>query len=67
MLRGLFSFGGLVLAGGVALLIGLQKSGKVDVLGIFHPLPEVDAAFQRGFRSDAMSKINHVRVPGYGR
>ena len=63
MLRGLFSFGGLVLAGGVALLIGLQKSGKVDVLGIFHPLPEVDAAFQRGFRSDAVSKINHVRVP----
>jgi len=63
MVRGVFSFGGLVLAGGVALLIGLQKSGKVDVLGIFHPLPEVDAAFQRGFRSDAMSKINRVRVP----
>ncbi len=63
MVRGVFSFGGLVLAGGVALLIGLQKSGKVDVLGIFHPLPEVDATFQRGFRSDAMSKINRVRVP----
>lgn len=63
MLRGLFSFGGLVLAGGVALLIGLQKSGKVDVLGFFHPLPEVDATFQRGFRSDAMSRINRVRVP----
>jgi hypothetical protein len=63
MLRGLFSFGGLVLAGGVALLIGLQKSGRVDVLGFFHPLPEVDATFQRGFRSDAMSRINRVRVP----
>lgn len=63
MLRGLFSFGGLVLAGGVALLIGLQKSGRVDVLGYFHPLPEVDATFQRGFRSDAMSRINRVRVP----
>jgi hypothetical protein len=63
MVRGVISFGGLVLAGGLALLIGLQKSGKVDVLGVFHPLPEVDATFQRGFRSDAMSKINHVRVP----
>ena len=63
MVRGLFSFGGLVLAGGVALLSGLQLSGKANVLGIFHPLPEVNAAFQRGFRSDAMSKINQVRVP----
>ena len=63
MVRGLFSFGGLVLAGGVALLSGLQLSGKANVLGIFHPLPEVNAAFQRGFRSDAMSKINQVRFP----
>lgn len=61
--RGVISFGGLVLAGGVALLTGLQKSGKLDLPGIFAPLPEVDAVFQRGFRSDAISKINRVRVP----
>lgn len=62
MVRGLFNFGGLVLAGGVALLIGFEKSGKVDLLGIFRPLPEVNATFQRGFRSDAISKINQVRL-----
>ncbi|NLT70836.1 MAG: transglutaminase domain-containing protein [Verrucomicrobiaceae bacterium] len=59
----MIGFGGLVLAGLVALLAGLQKSGALDLVGLFAPLPEIDAAFQRGFRSDAISKINRVRVP----
>jgi hypothetical protein len=63
MVRGFFSFGSILLAVGVALLVGLQKSGKVDVFAIFVKLPEVDDAFQRGFRSDAMAQINRLRVP----
>ena len=63
MLRGLLSFGSLLLAAGAALLIGLQESGRVDVLGVCRPLPKLDAAFQRGFRSDSMVRINRLRVP----
>ncbi len=63
MLRGLLSFGSLLLAVGAALLIGLQESGRVDVFGIYRPLPKLDAAFQRGFRSDSMVRINSMRVP----
>ena len=53
-----------MLALATALLIGLQKSGKVDLVGYFQPLPEIDEAFQRGFRSDAMVQINRLREPG---
>lgn len=63
MVRGFFSFGGISLAAGLALSAGLQTAGRVDLLSLIRPLPEVDAAYQRGFRSDAMSKINRVRLP----
>lgn len=63
MVRSLYSFGGIMLTVGVALLIGLQKSGKVDVLGFLIPHQEVDEAFQRGFQSDAKMRINQLRVP----
>ena len=63
MLRGLLSFGSLSLAVGAVLLIGLQESGRVDFLGVYRPLPKLDAAFQRGFRSDSMVRINQLRVP----
>lgn len=63
MVRGFFSFGGISLAAGLALSAGLQTAGRVDLLSFIRPLPEVDAAFQRGFRSDAMSRINRVRLP----
>ena len=52
----------LVLA--TAVLIGLEKSGKIDIVGFFRPVPEVDATFQRGFRSDAMSQVNRIRESG---
>ena len=63
MVRSFFSFGSILLVVGAALLFGLQKSEKVDVYGIFVTLPNVDDAFQRGFRSDAMARINRLRVP----
>jgi len=63
MVRGFFSFGGATLAVGLVLSAGLQTSGRVDLVGILRGLPEVDAAFQRGFRSDAMGRINRVRQP----
>lgn len=64
MVRGLLSFGSVMLAAGLALSAGLHVSGRVDLLGIFRSMPEIDAAFQRGFRSDAMARINRVRLPG---
>lgn len=63
MVRGILCFGGLMLVAVTALIIGLQKTGKIDVVGSFRPLPEVDATFQRGFRSDAMSLVNRLREP----
>lgn len=63
MVRGLFSFGSIVLTVGVALLVGLQKSGKVDVLSVLMAPPEVDEAYQQGFRSEAIMRINQIRVP----
>lgn len=64
MVRGILCFGGLLLVAATALLIGLQKTGKLDLVGFFQPLPEIDEAFQRGFRSDAMVRINRMREPG---
>lgn len=64
MVRGLLSFGSVMLAAGLALSAGLHVSGRVDLLGVFRAMPEIDATFQRGFRSDAISRINRVRVPG---
>ncbi len=64
MVRGLLSFGSVMLAAGLALSAGWHVSGRVDLLGVFRAIPEIDAAFQRGFRSDAISRINRVRIPG---
>lgn len=63
MIRGILCFGGFMLVAGAALLIGLQKTGHVDVLAAFSPIPEIDEPFQRGFRSDVMANINGVREP----
>lgn len=63
MVRGLYSFGSVVLTVGLALLIGLQKSGKVDVFGVLWSDPKVDETYQSGFRSDVMARINELRVP----
>jgi hypothetical protein len=63
MVRGLLSFGGITLAVGLVLSAGLQASGRVDLIGLLRGLPEVDASFQRGFRSDAMGRINRLRQP----
>lgn len=61
MVRGLLSFGGLFLAAGAALFAGLKEPAGVDLIGIFRPVREIDAAFQRGFRSDAMVRANRLR------
>lgn len=63
MLRGILRFGGVTLVVLVALLTGLQKSGKVDVFGLLGQREKVDESFQRGFRSDAMGAINRIRQP----
>ncbi len=63
MIRGILCFGGFMLVAGAALLIGLQKTGHIDVLSALSPIPEIDDAFQRGFRSDVMANINAVREP----
>ena len=63
MIRSFFCFGGTFFAVVIALSAGLQLSGKVDVVGLVFPLPEVDAAYQRGFRSDVMAKVNRIRLP----
>lgn len=64
MIRSILGFGGFALAVCTALLIGLQKTGRFDVLTAFTPLPEIDAAFQRGFRSDLLAYVNRMRIPG---
>lgn len=63
MVRGLLRVGGLAAAVLIALSFGLQKSGVLDLVSFSRPQPEIDESFQRGFRSDAMSKINRVRGP----
>lgn len=64
MVRGLLSFGSVVLAAGLALLAGLHVSGRADLYAVFRTWPEIDATFQRGFRSDVISRINQIRQPG---
>ena len=64
MVRGLFCFGGLAVVLLTAFSIILQKTGTVDVVGLLFPLEEVDESFQRGFRSDAIAKINRLRLAG---
>ncbi|MEX2577504.1 MAG: transglutaminase-like domain-containing protein [Verrucomicrobiales bacterium] len=61
MVRSLTCFGGLALVAATAILAGLQLSERIDVLGLFGPVEPVDEAYQRGFRSDAMVRINRVR------
>jgi len=64
MLRGSRCFGGALLAGLAALLFGLQQSGQVDLLAWFRSTAPLDDSFQRGFRSDAMARINQLRLAG---
>lgn len=61
MSRSVLSFGGIFLVAVAVLIFGLQYTGWLDIAGLFRPLPTVDAAFQRGFRSDSMAKINRLR------
>jgi len=63
MVRSLLSFGGIMLAALLALAVGLQTTGKLDFSSYLRPLPEMGDAYQRGFRSDAMLRINEIRVP----
>jgi len=63
MVRGLLSFGCFLLAAGLVLFVGLQSSERANLVSLLHGLPEVDASFQRGFRSDAMGRINRLREP----
>ncbi len=63
MIRSIFCSGGVFFAAAIALSAGLQLSGKVDVMAFLFPLPEVDAAYQQVFRSDAMASVNRLRVP----
>ena len=46
----------------IALTVGLEKTGRLDISKFFQPLPELNDAYQRGFRSDAMVRINQARV-----
>jgi transcription elongation factor Elf1 len=64
MVRSLISFGGLAVVLLTAFSIILQRTGTVDVVGLLFPLEEVDESFQRGFRSDAIAKINRIRLAG---
>lgn len=63
MVRGAISFGGLLLVAGVAFLFGAKRPDGWDLRGFWRPLPKIDAALQRGFRSDAMVRANLVRIP----
>lgn len=63
MARSVLCFGGIFLAAAAALIFGLQYMGRLEVANPFRHMPTVDAAFQRGFRSDAMVRINRLRVP----
>jgi len=63
MVRGLLSFGCFLLAAGLVLFVGLQSSERANLVSLLRGLPEVDASFQRGFRSDAMGRINRLREP----
>lgn len=64
MVRGLISFGGLAVVLLTTLSVILQKTGTVDVVGTLFPLEEIDESFQRGFRSDAIARINRMRLAG---
>ncbi|MEN8716612.1 MAG: transglutaminase-like domain-containing protein, partial [Verrucomicrobiales bacterium] len=64
MVRGIISFGGLAVVLLAAFSIILQRTGTVDCVGLLFPLEEIDESFQRGFRSDAIAKINRIRLAG---
>lgn len=63
MVRGFLCFGGLVAAALVAYSFGTKQPGGFDAANLFRSLPEVDEAYQRGFRSDAIASVNRARVP----
>ena len=45
----------------LALVVGLQTTGRLEFSSYLRPLPEMGEAYQRGFRSDAMVRVNQVR------
>ena len=63
MIRSLCCFGGIFLAVVVSCSSALQFTGRFDVVGLVVPLREVDATYQRGFRSDTMARMNRKREP----
>lgn len=63
MVRGLLSFGGIFAAALIAFSYVSKETGGTDLLSLFRPLPEVNETYQRGFRSDAVSRINAARSP----
>ena len=50
-----------MLAALLALAVGSQTTGRLEFSSYLRPLPEMGEAYQRGFRSDAMVRINQVR------
>lgn len=63
MVRSLLCFGAFVAVVAIAFSVALTRTGNVDLVSLLRPMPEVDDTYQRGFRSDAIAKINRARVP----
>ncbi|MDF1824442.1 MAG: transglutaminase-like domain-containing protein [Verrucomicrobiales bacterium] len=63
MVRGLLCFGGILAAALIAFSYVSKEAGESGLLSLFRPLPEVNETYQRGFRSDAISRINAARLP----
>lgn len=63
MVRGILSSVGILLVAAALFLTSLHWSGRVDVVGFFQPRPPLDAAYQRGFRSDSIARFNRLRLP----
>ncbi|MEM6279142.1 MAG: transglutaminase-like domain-containing protein [Verrucomicrobiota bacterium] len=63
MLRSLFCFVGLLAVAAIAFSAVLIRQGDSDLMSLFRSVPEVNEAFQRGFRSDAIARINRARAP----
>lgn len=63
MARRLTCFGGLLVVAVIVLASVSLRTTGIDLMTLFRPLPEVDEAYQRGFRSDAIAGINRARLP----
>ncbi|MEM1443402.1 MAG: transglutaminase-like domain-containing protein [Verrucomicrobiota bacterium] len=63
MVRSLLCFVGLMVVAAIAFSAAMMRDGQRGLLSLFRPVPEVNEAYQRGFRSDAIAKINRARLP----